>query len=315
MKIYVCAVLSVAVVRSLSACDLCAVYSATQAHGEIGKGFSAGVAEQFTHFGTLQDNGAKVPNEVGQTLDSSISQLFVGYNFSEWFGVQFNLPLIYRSFKRPDGFAIDRGTESGIGDVSFVVHWKAIHHEEMHRTFAWTLLGGVKLPTGSSDRLNEELNETEVEGAPVSGIHGHDLALGSGSVDGIVGMGIFARSRWVYFSANAQYSIRTTGSIDYRYANDLTWSGGPGVLLLFSEHQTLSLQLVVSGETKARDTFQGARAGDTGVTAVYLGPQINYTWSDRLSAEFGVDLPVSMSNTALQLVPDWRVRAAVTWHF
>ena len=73
--------------------------------------------------------------------------------------------------------------------------------------------------------------------------------------------------------------------------------------------------MIVSGETKARDTFQGARAEDTGVTAVYLGPQINYRWSDRLSAEVGVDLPVSMSNTALQLVPDWRVRAAVTWHF
>ena len=315
MKFYVCAVLSVAVARSSSACDLCAVYSVTQAHGEIGKGFSAGVAKQFTHFGTLQDSGAEVANDTGQSLDSSISQLFAGYNFSEWFGVQFNLPLIYRSFKRPDGFAIERGTESGIGDVSLVAHWQAIRHEERHRMFAWTLLGGVKLPTGSSDRLNEELNETEVEGAPVSGIHGHDLALGSGSVDGIVGTGIFTRRRRVFFSASAQYAIRTTGRIDYRYANDLTWSGGPGVFLLFSEHQTLSLQVIVSGETKARDTFQGARAEDTGVTAVYLGPQINYAWSDRLSAEVGVDLPVSMSNTALQLVPDWRVRAAVTWHF
>lgn len=315
MKIYFYAVLSVAVVQSSAACDLCAVYSATQAHGEIGKGFSAGVAEQFTHFGTLQNNGVKVPNEVGQTLDSSISQLFVGYNFSEWVGLQFNLPLIYRSFRRPEGFAMDGGTESGIGDVSLIAHWKAIHHEEMHRTFTWTLLGGVKLPTGSSDRLNEELNETEVEGAPESGIHGHDLALGSGSVDGMVGTVIFARSRRVFFSANAQYAIRTTGSIDYRYANDLTWAGGPGVFLLFSEHDTLSLQFTISGETKPCDTFQGAKAEDTGITAVYLGPQISYTWSDRLSAEVGVDLPVIMSNTALQLVPNWRLRAALTWHF
>ena len=51
------------------------------------------------------------------------------------------------------------------------------------------------------------------------------------------------------------------------------------------------------------------------ITAVYFGPEINYTWSDKLSAELGVDLPVSTTNTALQLVPDWRVRAAVTWHF
>ena len=84
---------------------------------------------------------------------------------------------------------------------------------------------------------------------------------------------------------------------------------------MFDEEQTLALQFVVSGETKPRDEFQGERAEDTGITAVYLGPQINYTWSDKLSAELGLDLPVSIQNTALQMVTDWRVRAAVTWHF
>lgn len=184
------AVLTPACAPSLFACDLCAVYSATQARGEIGKGFSAGVAEQFTHFGTMQDGGVKVPDDVGQWLDSSVSQLFVGYNFSERFGVQFNAPLIQRSFKRPDGFAIDRGTESGLGDVSLVGHFNAVRWEKMRQTFSWTILGGVKLPTGSAHRLQEELTEVEIPGAPESGIHGHDLTLGSGSVDGIVGTGI-----------------------------------------------------------------------------------------------------------------------------
>src|SRR5712691_12047675 len=102
-------------------CDLCAIYSASQARGEIGTGPFAGVAEQFTHFGTVQVDGQEVSNPSGQYLDSSISQLFAGYNFSDRFGVQFNLPVIYRSFKRPDGEGgIERGTESGIGDVSLV---------------------------------------------------------------------------------------------------------------------------------------------------------------------------------------------------
>jgi len=34
-----------------------------------------------------------------------------------------------------------------------------------------------------------------------------------------------------------------------------------------------------------------------------------------LSAELGADLPVSIDNTALQSVPDYRVRAAVNWRF
>ncbi|HTE91422.1 MAG TPA: hypothetical protein VK639_20910, partial [Terriglobales bacterium] len=147
-----------------TACDLCSIYSATQARGEIGKGFYSGVAEQFTHFGTMQVDGQKVPNDVGQYLDSSISQLYVGYNFNDRLGVQLNLPVIYRSFKRPEGFAIDRGTESGIGDVSLIGNFLAYRKLEDNFTFSWTMLGGVKFPTGSSRRIQEELNEVEVPG-------------------------------------------------------------------------------------------------------------------------------------------------------
>ena len=296
-------------------CDLCAIYNVAAAHGQASKGFSLSVAEQFTHFATLQEDGAQVPDPTGQRLNSSITQVIAGYNFNERFSVQLGLPIIHRSFKRPEGLAIDRGTESGPGDMTLAANFVAYRHEKMHTTFSWSVLAGVKLPTGDSRRIAEELNEVEVPGAPESGIHGHDLTLGSGSVDGIIGTGIFARSHRVFFSANVQYSIRSTGDYDYRFANDLMWSGGPGVFLALSESRTVALQLVVSGEHKGKDTFQGAPAADTGVTSVFVGPQINVTIGEKFSADVGVDLPVSIHNTALQLVPDYRVRAGLTWRF
>ena len=173
----------------------------------------------------------------------------------------------------------------------------------------------MKLPSGSTDRLREEFSKTEIEGAPASGIHGYDLTLGTGSVDGIIGTGIYARWKRCFFTANTQYAIRSTGDFDYRFANDLTWSGGPGVYLMMNHQSTLGVQLNISGENKARDTFQGVRAADTGVTFVFVGPQINFTWANKLSAEIGIDLPVSIDNTALQAVPDFRVRAGLSWHF
>ena len=315
MKILSLSVLAGIVAAPASACDLCSIYSATQASGEIGKGFFSGVAEQFSHFGTVQVDGQKVPNEVGQYLDSSISQLFAGYNFNDRFGVQFNLPVIYRSFKRPEGFEIDRGTESGIGDVSLIGNFLVYRTLKENFTFNWSVLGGIKFPTGSTDRIKEEFNEVEVPGAPESGIHGHDLTLGTGSFDGIVGTGIFTRWNRLFLTASAQYATRTKGDFDYEFANDLTWSGGPGVYLALGHKYTLALQAVVSGEYKDTDTFQGASADDTGVTAVYLGPQLSFTWSSKLSAQVGADLPISIDNTALQTVPDYRVRAGVTWHF
>ena len=76
-----------------------------------------------------------------------------------------------------------------------------------------------------------------------------------------------------------------------------------------------AVQAVVSGENKGKDTFQGQSADDTGVTAVYLGPQVSFTWANKLSAQIGADLPMSIENTALQAVPDYRIRAGLTWHF
>lgn len=316
MKILSCsAVAAAALAAPAMACDLCSVYSATQARGEMGAGFYSGLAEQFSHFGTVQVDGREIRNETGQYLDSSISQLFAGYNFNERFGLQLNLPVIYRAFKRPEGFATDRGTESGIGDTSLIGNFLLYRKLRENFTFSATLLGGLKFPTGSSDRLKEELHEVEVEGAPESGIHGHDLVLGTGSVDGVVGGGLRARWKRCFVTAAAQYAIRTEGDFGYQFADDLTWAGGPGAYLALGHKYTLALQAVVSGETKEKDTFRGARADDTGVTAVYLGPQVSFTWSNKLSAQVGVDLPVSMDTTALQTVPDYRVRAGFTWHF
>ena len=90
---------------------------------------------------------------------------------------------------------------------------------------------------------------------------------------------------------------------------------GPGFYFALNEDYTLSLQGIVSGESKGKDSFYGVPDNDSAETNVYLGPQINFTWSDKLSVQVGGDLPVSIDNTGLQAVPDFRVHAAFTWRF
>src|SRR6266567_45550 len=181
MKILIPAVLVVACAQPVFGCDLCSVYAATEAQGGGGAGFYSGFAEQFTYFDTLQNEGNKVPNTIEQHIDSSVSQVFVGYNFNDRIELQFNLPVIYRSFKRPRGAVIDSGTELGIGDASLIGNFLAYRNLQENFTFTWNLLGGLKFPTGDSSRLGEPDVESE-NGLPESGIGGHDLALGSGSV-------------------------------------------------------------------------------------------------------------------------------------
>ena len=178
------------------ACDLCSIYAATEAQGGSGKGFFGGIAEQYTYFNTYQIDGSDVPNVGNQYINSSISQVFAGYNFSDRIGLQFNLPVIYREY----GYMAQRGSESGIGDVSLIGNFRLYEKETKKFTFNWTALGGLKFPTGDS----AQLNPNQEDFAP--GIGGHDLALGSGSYDGLVGTGFFARWKPASWTSPAKTS-------------------------------------------------------------------------------------------------------------
>lgn len=345
--------LSAALLTHALACDLCGCYtpqletlpqvdptndlghppSATTNRSIWTNGIYLGLAEQFTHFGTLQINGREVANPTDQFLDSSITQLVVGRSLSERFALQINVPFIYRSFERPEGFAIDRGTESGVGDVSLLGKFVLFHTKsggrrevifddksprmiahEPNFTASIVFLTGVKFPTGDSSRIKEEFSEVEIPGAPESGIHGHDLTLGTGSYDGIFGGQTSLRYRSLFFQADLQFTLRGDGAHQYHFANDLSWSGGPGYYLVRRRDFIIGLQAVVSGEHKDVDRFRGKKADDTGITSVFLGPRLIASWR-CLSGEIGADFPLSIDNTALQAVPDYRMRAGFAVSF
>jgi hypothetical protein len=264
----------------------------------------------------MQQDGHKVDNPSGQHLDSYITQFIVGYQFNDQFGAQLTIPYIYRSFKRPDGMGgIDSGTASGVGDLSLIGHYRAYQYLSENSLFAWELIGGVKFPTGNSDRIKEELSEMGNMAGPASGIHGHDIALGSGSYDGIVGTAVAAQWQRLFLNCGLHYTIRSRGDFDYRYANDLSWYVKPGGYVWMSHNSALGLQLALSGEDKGKDDLAGVVMDDTGMTSVFIGPELTFTWKDNLSAELGVELPVVNDNTSLQCVPDYRVKAAFIWRF
>jgi hypothetical protein len=320
------------------ACDLCGCYTPqveAMPEGEMKQhlGVYAAIAEQFTHFGTVQVDGREIPNTTDQHLDSAITQLVAGYDFTPRFALQVNVPIIYRSFRRPEGFAIDEGSIGGLGDISLLGKVVLFHHESAQRrefsvtgknpvaieheadfTVSVAGLTGIKFPTGATSRIKEEFNETEIPGAPVSGIHGHDLTLGTGSYDGLFGGQVSLRYKNWFAQADTQFTLRGDGAHQYRFANDLSWSGGPGYYFVRSRSAIVGCQCVVSGEHKDVDTFRGEPAEDTGITAVYLGPRIVAAFG-RVSGEIGAEFPVSIANTALQVVPDYRLRGgfAISW--
>ena len=326
---------------SARACDLCGCYT-PQSEAMPGmepnphewwNGFYFAAAEQFTHFGTVQVDGRKVSNPTGQYENSSITQLVAGYTINDRFALQLNVPLIYREFKRPEGFAIDHGTESGLGDMSILLKTVAFHYtsgggrefdvsgknpiaieHEPDFTFSAVLLTGLKFPTGDSSRIEEEFHEIDIPGVPPSGIHGHDLTLGTGSYDGIFGGQASLRDKNFFAEESLQFTLRGDGSHQYHFANDLSWDGGPGYYFIRNPQTIVGIEFMISGEHKDVDRFRGKPADDTGITSFFVGPRVVASHG-HWSAEADVDLPVLIDNTALQVVPDYRVRAGFAFHF
>jgi hypothetical protein len=326
----------------VGACDTCGCFIPTEDGRPLySRGWFAGVGEQFTYFGTDKLNSRSAPNPTGQYLVSSNSQVIAGYRVTDWFSIQFSLPLIYREYKTPSGVGIERGTVAGLGDIPVVANLTIYRTPPAAKApgdskagslalnqsgstdypdqpfFATVnLLGGIKLPTGNPSRLKDELApEVDVPGVPPSGIGGHDLALGSGSVDGIAGLAAFVRYHSFFFQADAQYAIRTVGAYGYRYANAISYSGGPGYRLVNRGSTRVGLQFVLSGEDKGVDHLRGAVSDDTGINIVYLGPRLIVSHKDRITMEVGGDLPAYSRNTAFQTIPSYRIRAGFVVRF
>ena len=317
----------------VEACDLCAIYRAADAKGEYSSGFNVSIAEQFIPYRTEQFNGVTFKRPDPEYLDRSMTHVVLGWNATETLGFSANLPIVhlrYQFTQVEDGFTPEpiRGTDTGLGDLAFVGRWQAINKSTADAGFVLNVLGGVKLPTGESSALDRQ--ESSIDryegivgpghnhdslGQVLSGIHLHDLALGSGSVDGVFGLAGQVRWKRIFLNHQWQYYLRTEGAGNYRFANEFIASGGPGGFLWLNKSGSLSLQFNTVYDTRGADEFRGRASVHTGMTAWYAGPQVVLTLGGNFSAVASVDLPIRIAARGFQHVPDYRLNGSINWRF
>lgn len=339
-------ILTASLTAGASACDLCAC-DIPLIRLENRHGWHVGASEQYTSYESLRLDGRNIHNPSGQYFHSSITQILLGYDFNNRFGVQLNVPIIARTYRRVEEGRVENGSVSGLGDISLVAHFTPVRIERGDFLFTARLLGGIKFPTGDSDRLKEEAAHAhepaeeeevahdvheEAEGAEhgheeeahaaeahadeePSGVHGHDLALGTGSVDGIFGADMHLQWKRLFLDAGVQVAVRGQGRHDYDYADDLSWHAGLGAVVFKGKELSVALEARFAGESKGEDKFRGQRLDDTAATNVYFGPHAVLTWQDRLSVDAGFGFPIRRENSGVQSAPDLRFQAAVNWQF
>ncbi len=302
--------------RAAVACDSCALYIA---EGAEQAGFTLSIAQQFTRLGSVWSGASRLGNPVDQYLDSSITQCSLGYSRGGPWRVQFTLPYISRSYVRPNHALIDEGRAKGLGDATLATRYRlwettTARGDELEVN----VLGGVKIATGDADHLSDEIGEDEAhhhEEFPESGVHGHDLALGSGSTDWHLGVDAGWKRGRLFARGQLQYKLRRPGAFNYQLADETSWELGAGGYAVLTQKHSLAVQALFSADRKGLDTFAGDPQVDTGISVRYLGARVTGTLGQRFAADAAIEVPVRIRTTATMVVPDYRFRAAVNWRF
>jgi hypothetical protein len=310
-KILLASALVAGLAHPAHACDSCALYIAG---GADRPGFTLAVAHQYTRLGTLWDHDKKTGNPIDQYVDSHITQVGVGYSTGGPWHVQLTVPYIDRAFFRPDHAKDELGREAGLGDITLAGRYRLLKQDnrdggewEVH------VLGGVEFGTGDPDRL-APAGHVHHHHVP-SGVHEHDLALGSGSTDWIVGGDVsWTHGRW-FARAQVQHKITTTGAFEYRYANETSWEFGAGRHLVLTHKHTLAVQALFATDHRGLDAVAGVTDDDTGMSVRYLGGRLAGTVGSQFAADISLELPVRIRTTDIMVVPDYRIRAAANWRF
>jgi hypothetical protein len=317
------------------ACDLCALYTAMQVESPSKGAFRLSASEQYTLLNRLQYNGHHVDNAENQYIKSSLTQLSGQYDFSDSTALQFVAPVISRSWRGVENEMPAPGSAAGFGDMTMLFHYMPIRYSDGDTTVRFRTFGGVKLPTGDAHLLGEEaspenadvhaekgLKHAGAEHTPEStlstenAVHGHDVTLGSGSFDYPLGAGLTTQWKRLTAAGDFQYTIRDRGAFSYRYANDFIWSTAVGGFIYLEDSAQVAARVRLSGQYKNNDTGKGGvEFTDTAVNSKFIGPELSGTIGQTWQAVLGLDLPVDVNNSDLQLTATYRWRAAVTYRF
>ncbi|MFQ5839570.1 MAG: transporter [Candidatus Methylomirabilales bacterium] len=202
------------------------------------------------------------------------------------------VPYLSKRFKTPT----ETLEASGVGDTTVFAKYRIYRRDVPFGRDQLSLIGGLDLPSGS---------DTEGPGL----VNAPPLQLGSGSVDGLLGVAVGTTRRSYSIEAALRSKLNSEAN-DFRFGNALLYD-------LYLAYQTypgwpmppaqLNFSLELNGQTAANNEVNGVEVGPSGGTVLFLSPGIQYILTGNLLFEAGVQIPVVRNFDPSQLEPDYTV--------
>jgi hypothetical protein len=226
------------------------------------------------------------------------ASLGVAYGVSHHLTVSAELPYVRRDNLREGGEdGVERlGNVAGIGDVSLLAKYRLTEGEGL----GFALIGGIKLPTGSTQRRGPDGERLETEHQP-----------GSGSWDPIAGAAASLHLGGVQLSASGLYQFSQTGAQQTRLGDRL--QGGIALSHHFGprgeghhhhhgdehdehrdepRHSGIDGFVELAGEWEGRQRIGGEVEQASGGKWAYVAPGLRFTSASGWSASAAVAVPV-----------------------
>jgi hypothetical protein len=243
------------------------------------------------------------------------ASLGVAYGVTSNLTVSADLPYVHRDDMREGhhghhgGHAmnevIERGSSSGLGDLSVVATYRVAQSE----TAAFALMAGIKAPTGSTHKTDDEGERFETEHQP-----------GTGSWDPIVGAAARANLGLLQLNASAIFQFSGKGAQDTRLGDRahmgiaLSHRFGPAEHHHEAQgegrhehgehdhgshqhaaphaHSSWDAFVEMTGEWEGRQEIVGEIEETSGGKSVWLTPGARYNMASGFSVAGGVGLPL-----------------------
>ena len=315
IKIFIFLLFVVVLAQESFACDPCALYSALNANKDQEGSFYLSVFEQLTSFEKGNGDSFYSLKNGERVKDYSTTQFNLSYGLTQNISLQLSVPFVVRSFDKVENFRSTSHADSGLGDISLLAQFSKSFSLEGEFKLIPAVYAGIKLPTGETGSLGEG-TESSFKHHVITGAAGAGriLTFGSGSYDFPLGGSFTAVKDRILLPAGAQYTIRTEGSFDYRFQNDLFWYTNPGYFVVLDDNYSVSVNAFLSGENKEADEKEGQRVSLSSFSNLFIGPSVSFTYGSNFSGEMAYQTRITDKDNGI-IVPEDRLRLALSYRF
>ena len=270
------------------------------------------VAPRFrlTRATTLLENGERINNP--RDLEATIFEedLTVVYGATRDLTLGVTVPVVQKRlrFLAPDGTHREL-TNEGLGDLMLSGAYRFFRRDVPLGTTQFSLLGALKLPTARSSQTDP--NTPLFTGANDLKLP-KDLQLGTGSVDGVFGMGGFQNFDRLSFYGSLQYKANS-GANDFKAGNTFFYDFTTDYVFLKSRNVFLVLEL--NGAVTEKAEAGGRKVTDSGGHSIFISPGIVYLPIPQLILETSIQVPILQNLNGRQLAPDFSMVVGARYLF